>query len=61
MELNQLSSWIAQLEAASSVLDLLEAYVAADRRLAVYESTLSSAARGLDSATEFQTELERGK
>jgi hypothetical protein len=61
MELNQLPMWIAQLEAASSVLDLLEVYVAADRRFAVYESTLSSAARRLDNAIDFQSELERGK
>jgi hypothetical protein len=61
MELNQLSSLVAQLEAAGSVLDLLESYVAADRRFAVYESTLSSTARLLDSAIEFQSELERGK
>lgn len=61
MELGQLSHWIAQLEAANSVLDLLETYVAADRRFGVYESTLSSAARRLDNAIEFQSELERGK
>jgi hypothetical protein len=52
---------IAKLKAASSVLELLEAYVAADRRFAVYEAILSSAARRLDSAIEFQSELERGK
>ena len=46
---------------ASSALDLLDAYVATDRRFALYESTLSSAARRLDSAIEFQSELERGK
>jgi hypothetical protein len=60
-ELHQLSDWVARLQSAGSVLHLLEVYVGADRRFTAYESVLTSAALRLDSAIQFQIDLERGK
>jgi len=60
-EFRHLSDFLESVSASGSVVEVLEAYVGADRRFSAYELALTSAARRIESAAQFQIDLDRGK